>query len=99
MKRFLGLVTVSTVLISSALPASADIIPFSQGLATPETISLAPAGFGSFGGSYFIPDPGKGPVFESSTIWVVPPSGGAPSVFYQTPNAPVLGGLFLPPSF
>ena len=60
---------------------------------TPETISLAPDGFGAFGGNYFIPDAGAG----LGQIWYVPATGGAPNPFLGVPlTDQPRGGLFLP---
>ena len=86
---------VSGVVAASALlwaaPAHAVTV-ISQGYVVPETISQAPAGFGGYGGSFFIPD------FSTDKIMVMPAGGGSPSVFQQaTPN--ITGGLFLPPGF
>lgn len=70
---------------------------FSSGsYVVPETISLAPAGFGSFAGDYFIPDA------RTNDIWVVQGNGGPPAAtFLQVPistasNNSIDGGLFLP---
>lgn len=61
---------------------------------TPETISQAPAGFGAYGGNYFIPD------FNASqpggAIWEIPPTGGPPTQFSTVPVGNARGGLFLP---
>jgi hypothetical protein len=70
--------------------ATAQIQIFSTGqYGTPETISRAPIGFGSFGGEYFIPDA------RLDIIWVVPATGGSPTKFADTGGI-ALGGLFLP---
>ena len=65
------------------------------GYVVPETISLAPGGFGGFGGSYFIPDA------STNNIWVMPGTGGPPSLFPfttipTTGNNSIDGGVFLP---
>jgi hypothetical protein len=67
----------------------AAILTFSSGLAVPETISQAPANFGSFGGSYFVPDAG------TDDIRIVPSSGGT-STLFRSLDFDVRGGLFLP---
>jgi hypothetical protein len=67
-------------------------------LSVPETISPAPAGFGSFGGQYLVPDPGLFGSTGTSTIWTIPQDGGSPTPFL-TVNDLVLGGIFLPASF
>ena len=65
--------------LTMAGPARA-IDLFSAGrYATPETISLAPAGFGGFGGNYFIPDFNHAQL--GGNIWSVAHSGGAPTAF------------------
>jgi hypothetical protein len=78
-------------------PQAVAIKIYSEGYLTPETISRAPASFGPYGGHYFIPDFGRGS-FDPSLhkIWIMPPTGGAPSVFATNPNIFFLGGLFLP---
>lgn len=90
---FLAIVVISAAITA---PASAEIHVFSTGqYGTPETISLAPAGFGAFGESYyFIPDA------RLSQIWFVPITGGPPTAFLAAPAGPPLGGgLFLPPGW
>ena len=87
-----GAALVATLLFSTH---AAAIKIFSNGpYVVPETISLVPAGFGSFSGSYFIPDA------VTNNIWVMPSTGGAPSLF-GTPvstdsNNRIDGGAFLP---
>ena len=82
-------VLLALVLLAVASAASAQIQVFSTGqYGTPETISLAPAGFGAFGGRYFIPDARLG------VIWTVPSTGGPPVKFVE--GASSTGGLFLP---
>jgi hypothetical protein len=81
------------VLISLIIPVAqtrAGLAIFSSGMKTPETISEAPAGFGTLGGQYLIPD------IRSNTIWLVPHDGGAPSIFATDPAPRLPGGLFLP---
>jgi hypothetical protein len=85
-----------------ATPAFADSFTlFSSGLTTPETISLAPSGFGSFAGTYLVPDFAS----DVATIWSIPVSGGTPSVFAPfnsvDPNQSFAftGGVFLPASW
>lgn len=76
-------------------PAAAQVELFSSGYLTPETISLAPADFGAFGGQYFVPDFGRGNV-ANSAIYAVPTSGGTPTKFASAPSGVFEGGLFLP---
>ncbi len=67
-------------------------VVISQGYVFPFTISQAPATFGAYAGSFFIPDTTTG------DIMVMPPGGGAPTVF-QHADGLIRGGLFLPPTF
>jgi hypothetical protein len=81
--------------VGLSFSATAQIQVISAGgYSVPETISLAPSGFGLFGGSYFIPDAG------TSNIWVLPATGGTATPFLAFPLPPVggniLGGTFLP---
>lgn len=78
------------VLLGSRAAPAVEII--SSGYVVPETISLAPADFGTYGGSYFIPD------FGTRQIMVMPAAFGAPSVF-QTATQTTNGGRFLPAGF
>jgi hypothetical protein len=87
-KRFprphLALVLSLFVAVGLTQPALADIVTFSTcappavcppgAYGVPETISLAPSGFGSFGGDYFIPD-------ANGKIWRLPQGGGPPVLF------------------
>lgn len=84
-------------------PAAFAFELFSSGMLTPETISPTPEGAygGAFNNTYFIPDPGRVSADPfGSTIWAVPMSGGAPSVFVSGATTPLsvstVGGLFLP---
>jgi hypothetical protein len=79
---------------------------FAVGMDTPETISVAPDGFGDFGGQLFVPDPGpagpEGPVAGDSKVWTIDPQGGPVSFFSALPEGLGLGfrgGMFLPPDF
>jgi hypothetical protein len=95
-----AVVLVASFSMLSCQSASAMDI-FSQGMQTPETISLVPAGAygGLYDGKYFVPDPGRisgNPT--QSTIWIVGP-GPVPEIFSPTTqplNAATVGGLFLP---
>jgi len=80
--------------------AQAGLVVFGTGLSLPESISLVPAGFGSYGGDYFIPDPGVNNI-GLGNIDYLPPTGGTASVFVTIPGQTVrpLGGMFLPNSF
>lgn len=88
--------------LASAMARSAAALDvFSAGLEVPETISPIPAGFGGLGDGYLVPDPtfdGLTTTNETSKIWYVPVSGGAPSVFAET-RLELLGGTFLPSDF
>jgi len=89
--RFLKCLWATTALLSLGRFASAATI-ISDGYVVPETISQAPGTFGSYGGTFFIPD------FATDQIMVMPAGFGAPSVF-QTARQDIKGGLFLPDSF
>ena len=97
--RALPTIVVSLLLLGQV--ASADITPLASGMLTPESISIAPSGFGSYQGDYFIPDAGRITIPDSGAVWRVTP-GGSASKFATgmasgLPNHP-LGGLFLPSS-
>lgn len=69
----------------------AQISVFSSGEGTPENLSLAPSGFGSWGGTLFTPD------FRKHVIWSVSASGGPGTVFANVdPSYEDRGGVFLP---
>jgi hypothetical protein len=78
------------------IPATAGLIVFSgsPNYKTPETISLAPNSFGSFGGDYFIPDENRAAL--GGHIWVVANHGGSPVTFATNSDYVAFGGLFLP---
>jgi PEP-CTERM motif len=80
--------------------AQAGLLVFGTGLSLPESISLVPAGFGSYGGNYFIPDPGINNV-GLGNIDYLPPTGGTATIFVTIPGQIVrpLGGMFLPSNF
>ncbi len=70
---------------------------FSEGMLTPETISQVPAGFGSHGGAYFVPDFARNdPNPNLHNVWIVLMSGGAPTVFSTGNVDSLLAGMFLP---
>jgi hypothetical protein len=84
-------------------PAVAQaVVVFSEGLVTPESISEVPAGFGTLGGDFLIPDARAGlptstePGTGHGRIWRVPAAGGPPSKFVDIQDQRALGGLFLP---
>ena len=80
---------------------------FAVGMDTPETISIAPAGFGDFGGHLFVPEPGPAEpdlevVAGNSKIWTIASEGGEASFFATLAEGLGLGfrgGMFLPPDF
>ena len=86
--------------LSSVRIASASLTIFGTGFSLPESISLAPTNFGTFGGDYFIPDPGINNT-GLGNIDYLPPTGGTATIFVTIPGGltdPV-GGLFLPNNF
>jgi hypothetical protein len=95
MRRPLAFLAVSACVVLGSNRAGA-IIVFSSGslFKTPETISAAPLGFGSFEGEYFIPDENRAAL--GGNILIVPSNGGAPGVFTSIPDYIAFGGLFLP---
>ena len=91
-RRNLALFVLGPILATVASSAAAQIQTFSTGYGTPETISLAPSGFGAFGDNfYFIVDA------HTHGIWAVPVTGGTPIEFANMgPSFIPTGGLFLP---
>lgn len=85
--------------LSSVRIAKASLTIFGTGFSLPESISLAPTDFGTFGGDYFIPDPGIN--FSGlNNIDYLPPTGGPATVFATLPSTTnPLGGVFLPSNF
>src|SRR5664279_5614464 len=102
MKRHCSFWSVALILsvLSFAGIAHAGLVVFGTGLSLPESISLVPAGFGTYGGDFFIPDPGINNV-GLGNIDYLPPTGGAATVFVTIPGTAVrpLGGIFLPSNF
>jgi hypothetical protein len=88
------------LVVTSVRSAKADLVIFGSGFSLPENISLAPMDFGSFGGDYFIPDPGVNQL-DLGNIDYLPPAGGTATVFVTLPGGTErpLGGLFLPNDF
>jgi hypothetical protein len=103
MKTRGAMMTMAVVLGQLGTSAWADPIVFSSGLETPESISQAPPGFGSYGGQYFVPDIGAPPTGSNpNVIWVVPANGGSPTAFFtiENPTSEIIRtGMFLPPNF
>lgn len=100
--RRLPCATIQSALMSLALwtslvPVAQAIENVSEGYLTPQTISLAPNGFGAFGGYYFIPDFARASSDTSlRKIWAMPPGGGPPTLFATNHSSALLGGIFLP---
>ena len=94
-KTMFGQAVAFLLLLGAGAALAAPVI-FSSGFTFPFTISQAPQGFGTYGGSFFIPDTGTG------EIKVVPPGGlppnGTPTVFQHVEGL-IRGGVFLPPDF
>ena len=97
--RALWLLAIIFVL-SSVRIAKADLTVFGSGIQLPEDITLVPTGFGSFGGGYFVNDPGTHGI-GLGNIDYLPATGGAATVFVTLPGGPSspIGGLFLPSNF
>jgi hypothetical protein len=93
-------VALISLVLSSAKIATATLTIFGTGFSLPESISLAPAGYGTLGGNYFIPDPG---IMNAGLglIGYLPPAGGAANFFVTLPGGSEnpLGGVFLPNNF
>ena len=85
------MLAVGVMLLMAGAVCAAPVI-ISSGYVFPFSISEAPSTFGSYGGSFFITDTTTG------NIMIMPPGGGAPTVF-QHGDGLIRGGLFLPPSF
>lgn len=87
----------SILALAALLPITlhGGLIVFATGLSLPEDLIVAPGGFSTFGGQYFIPDPAKnfaGP----NNVYTVAANGGAATTFVTMPSgqSPV-GDLFL----
>ena len=98
--RSFWLVALVLSVLGFAGVGQASLVVFGTGLSLPESISLVPAGFGTYSGDYFIPDPGINNV-GLGNIDYLPPTGGAASIFVTIPGQIVrpLGGMFLPSNF
>jgi hypothetical protein len=96
-RRRFGPAGLAVLLVAGLARDARAIVIFSSsgGMTTPETISEAPIGFGTLGGTYLIPDVGLNNV-GPSTIWDVPHAGGSPVAFAIAPDARIAGGIFLP---
>jgi hypothetical protein len=82
--------------------SQAGLTLFSSGYSLPETITPVPAGFGAYGGGYFVDD--LGGTAGNSTTWYVPSTGGAPTAVatsqgLSTDQSFWRGGTFLPNNF
>ena len=98
-RSVLWLVAIIFVL-SSVKIANADLTIFGSGIYHPENITPVPQGFGSFGGGYFVNDPGLNGI-GLGNIDYLPATGGSATVFVTLPNSPSnpIDGLFLPTSY
>jgi hypothetical protein len=84
-------------LVSTLLPATAWCDPITifagpAGFTLPETITAIPAGFGTVGGNYFVPDA------TSGQLLVVPAAGGSPTAFATIPTG-IVSGLIVPAGY
>ncbi len=96
MRSFLMImmVALASVGFGSNRADAMTIFSTSPNYKSPETISLAPASFGAFGGDYFIPDFNHAAL--GGHIWSVPSAGGPPVSFATNSDYKALGGMFLP---
>jgi hypothetical protein len=99
-RRALWSVALILLVLSSATIANAALTIFGTGFSLPESISQAPAGFGTYRGDIFIPDPGIANA-GLGLIQYLPQTGGSATVFVTLPGGSEnpLGGLFLPSTF
>jgi|GEM_PF-3278972 len=78
----------------------ATISTVASGMYTPESISIAPSSYGSYGGNYFIPDAGSNTLTTSGSVWMIDKTTNSPSQFLTSADPYLaqhpLGGLFLP---
>ena len=109
-RRVFELAFIAAATLSIPIPTLQGLEIFSEGFFVPESISVAPEGFGRFGGNFFIPDPGPPPSEpEDGILWTLPSDGGRPQRFASGLDAaaenPIsiesgyLGGMFLPEDF
>jgi hypothetical protein len=96
--RAIPVVFVLVLLLSQVVLAT--ITTVASGMYTPENISIAPDGFGGYGGDYFIPDAGNISIPNSGSVWVIDKTTGSASQFVTSSTPELarhpLGGLFLP---
>lgn len=85
---------IATCILFGILPAHAGPITIfsGSGFTTPETITPIPAGFGSVGGNYFVPDA------LGNELFVLPAAGGAP-VPFATLTTGNDTGIFVPSGY
>jgi len=95
MPRFqlVGYILVLTLAVVVPRAAAGTVVFSSGGIVLPESIALAPAGFGAYAGNYLITDPGTG------VIWSVPSSGGAPTMFAALITTSFNAGVFAPAGY
>jgi hypothetical protein len=92
--RWLGAALVLLVGLALGASSARGAAIFSTGLRVPEGIALAPAGFGDFGGSYFVGDTGG--ASADRAMYRVPAAGGTAVRFASTPDLVPIDTLFLP---
>ncbi len=92
------LALLAALLSALLLPQAVHAVTiFSKGMLTPETISQVPAGFGTLGGSYLVPDAARSLDDPNlHTVWLVPQAGGPPTKFSTGNVDDLLAGVFLP---
>jgi len=98
MRAFKKSLALVFMLSAPALMFAGPVTMFSTGFVLPESISLAPAGFGLPAGSLVVTDAG-GATGSTSAIYSVAPGGGSPSLLASGPISLLDNGIFAPSSF
>ena len=90
------------VLAAGLRPALLQADPigtYITGLSLPETVSLAPATFGTYAGQLIISDSGAGPTTGPGSLYAAPVTGGTATQFSSYSGAGYAGGGFAPTSY
>lgn len=89
-------------ILAASLAAHADSVStFSSGFVLPETISVAPAGYGSYAGQLVVEDVGNtsGDLNGPGAIYAVSTAGGSPTLIASGIQAYLVGGTFAPANY